>query len=164
MFCWALQCRFRQFEKVPNVLFGQALSCLTFQAANFFRYIYIELLYILTLTCMRYLCVSVIHQIMTLTMGSLTCQQDLLMHAYTHIGVRSTPMLPQWYVKQPGHSAKSACGRLHLDTHTPLAQQGMNRLTMPLSNHCVGTYQETSSLATHQRTHCHSHFSLLSHC
>ena len=28
-------------------------------------------------------------------------------------GVRSTPVLPQWYIKDPGHSAKSADGRLH---------------------------------------------------
>ena len=30
------------------------------------------------------------------------------------------PMLPQWHVKDPNHSAKSAGGRLHLNTHTPL--------------------------------------------
>ena len=29
-------------------------------------------------------------------------------------------MLPQWHVKDPGHSAESADGRLHLNTHTPL--------------------------------------------
>ena len=33
-------------------------------------------------------------------------------------GVRSTPVLPQWHVRDPGHSAKSAGGRLHLNTHT----------------------------------------------
>ena len=27
-------------------------------------------------------------------------------------------MLPLWHVKKPGHSAKSASGRLHLNTHT----------------------------------------------
>ena len=26
-------------------------------------------------------------------------------------------MLPQWYVQDPGHSAKSADGKLHLNTH-----------------------------------------------
>ena len=30
------------------------------------------------------------------------------------------PVLPQWHVKDPDHSAKSACGGLHLSTHTPL--------------------------------------------
>ena len=30
------------------------------------------------------------------------------------------PVLPQWHVKDPGRSAKSAGGRLHLNTHTPL--------------------------------------------
>ena len=33
--------------------------------------------------------------------------------------VRSTPVLPQWHVKGPGHSAKSAGGRLHVNKHTP---------------------------------------------
>ena len=27
------------------------------------------------------------------------------------------PVLPQWHVKDPGHSAKSAGGRLHLNMH-----------------------------------------------
>ena len=36
MFPWALQCRFRQFEKVANFVVSQALSCLTLQANNFF--------------------------------------------------------------------------------------------------------------------------------
>ena len=34
---------------------------------------------------------------------------------------------------------------------------------MPLSRHSVGTYQETSSHATHQGTFGHSRLSLLSH-
>ena len=61
-------------------------------------------------------------------------------------GVRSTPILPQWYVKDPGHSAQSAGGRcwLHLNTHTPLIQQRRSGLTTLLSRHSVGTYQETS--------------------
>ena len=37
----------------------------------------------------------------------------------THFGIRSTPMLPQQHIKNPGHSAKSAGGRLQLNTHTP---------------------------------------------
>ena len=39
--------------------------------------------------------------------------------ADTCFGIRSTPVLPQWHVKDPGHSAKSAGGRLQLNTHTP---------------------------------------------
>ena len=53
-------------------------------------------------------------------------------------GVRSTPVLPQWHVKDPGYSAKSAGSRLHLDTHTPLSQRSRSVLTMPLSRHSVG--------------------------
>ena len=33
-------------------------------------------------------------------------------------------MLPQWHVKDPGHSGKSAGGRLHLIMYTPLTQLG----------------------------------------
>ena len=33
------------------------------------------------------------------------------------------PLLPQWHVKDPGHSAKSAGGRLHLNTHIPSTEE-----------------------------------------
>ena len=78
-------------------------------------------------------------------------------------GVHSTPMLPQWQVKDPGHSAKSAGGRIYLNTRTPLTQRSMSGLTMPLSRHSVGRYQETSSHTTHQGTLSHSCRSSLSH-
>ena len=77
-------------------------------------------------------------------------------------GARSIPVLPQWHVKDPGHSAKSAGGRLHLNTHTPLTQRNRSGLTMPLSRHSVGIYQETSSHATRQGTLGHSRLSSLS--
>ena len=63
-------------------------------------------------------------------------------------GVCSIPMLPQWHVKDPSHSAKSAGGRLHLNMHKPLTKRSQSGLTMPLSRHIVGTYPETSSHAT----------------
>ena len=69
----------------------------------------------------------------------------------------------EWYIKDPGHSAKSAGGGLQLNTHTPLTQQSRSWLTMPLSTHSEGTYQETSSHPTGQGTLYHSHLSLLSH-
>ena len=80
--------------------------------------------------------------------------------------IRSTPVLLQWHVKDPGHSVKSATGRLHLNMHmhTSLTQQSWNGLTIPLCWHSVGTYQETSSHATRWRTLSHSRLSLLSHC
>ena len=37
----------------------------------------------------------------------------------SYFGIRFTPVLPQYQVKDPGHSAKSAGGRLQLNTHTP---------------------------------------------
>ena len=49
-------------------------------------------------------------------------------------------VLAQWHVNDPGHSAKSAGGRLHLNTHTPLTQRSRSGLTMPLSWYSVGTY------------------------
>ena len=70
----------------------------------------------------------------------------------------------QWHIKDPGHSAKSAGGRLHLNLHTPLTQQSQSGLTMPLCRHSVGTYQETSSHATCHGTLGHSRLSSLSHC
>ena len=71
-------------------------------------------------------------------------------------GVCSIPVLLHCYVKDPGHSAKSADGRLHVTTHTTLTQRSRNGLTMPISRHSVGTYPETSSHATRQRTRGHS--------
>ena len=49
-------------------------------------------------------------------------------------------VLPSWHVKDHGHCAKSAGGRLHINVHTPLTQQCWSGLTM-LSRHSVGTYQ-----------------------
>ena len=37
-------------------------------------------------------------------------------------GVLSSPVLPQWHVKDHGHSAKSAGSGLNLNTYTPLTQ------------------------------------------
>ena len=60
--------------------------------------------------------------------------------------------LPQWHTKDPGHSAKSAGGKLHLNPNTPLTQRLQSGLTMPLSKHGDETPQETSSHATRQGT------------
>ena len=73
-------------------------------------------------------------------------------------------MLPQWHVKDPDHSAKSAGGNLHLNMHTPLIHCSQSGLTMLLSRQSVGIHQETSSHATHQVTLVHSRLSSLSHC
>ena len=62
---------------------------------------------------------------------------------------------PQWHVKDPGHSAKSAGGRLHrlhLNTHTIWTQRSRSGLTMLVSRHSVETYPETSSHAACQGT------------
>ena len=57
-------------------------------------------------------------------------------HTHTH-----TPsVLPQWHVKDPGRSAKSTGGRLHLNTHTPLTEPSRSGLTRLLSGHSVGTF------------------------
>ena len=76
----------------------------------------------------------------------------------------STPVLPQWHVKDPDHSAKSAGGRLHLNTHTSSTQRSRSGLTMPLFRHSVAIYPETSSQASCQGTFGHSRLSSLSHC
>ena len=54
--------------------------------------------------------------------------------------VRLTPVLLQWHVKDPGHSAKSAGGRFHLNTHSPVTPRSRGELIMPLSEHSEGTY------------------------
>ena len=46
--------------------------------------LYRSAVYMLILICMRYLCVSEIHQTVTQTTGSLTCLHDLLIYAYMH--------------------------------------------------------------------------------
>ena len=38
---------------------------------------------------------------------------------YSYFGIHSNPMLPQSHVTDPSHSAKSAGGRLQLNTHAP---------------------------------------------
>ena len=79
--------------------------------------------------------------------------------------VRSIPVLLQWHMKDPIHLANSAGGRLHLNSaYIPLTQGSRSGLTMPLSRHSVGTYQEMSSHVTHQGTLGQSRLSLLSHC
>ena len=49
------------------------------------------------------------------------------------------PVFLQWHIKDSDHSAISAGGRLHLNTHTPLTQWSRSGLTMLLSRHSVGT-------------------------
>ena len=71
---------------------------------------------------------------------------------YWLIRCLSHPMLPQWHVKDPSHSAKSAGGRLHLNMHTLLTHWSRSGLTMPLSGQNVGIYQKTSTHATYQGT------------
>ena len=69
-----------------------------------------------------------------------------------------------WCPFHPCATDKSAGGRSHLNTHTPLAQQSRSGLTMPLSRLSVGNYSEMSSHANCQKTFSHSYLSLLSHC
>ena len=80
-------------------------------------------------------------------------------------GVRSTTLvLLQWHTKDPDHSARSAGGRLHLNTHTSWTQQSLSRLSMPLSRHSVGTHLIMSSHTTCQGILGYIYLSLLSHC
>ena len=52
-------------------------------------------------------------------------------------GVCSSLVLLQWHVKDPSHSAKSAGGRLQLNTHTHLTQRSQRGLCR-----CPGTVWE----------------------
>ena len=66
-------------------------------------------------------------------------------------------------VKDTSHSAKSAGGRLHLNTQTPLIQPSRSWLTTPLSRHSVGTYQEIELARNSSGTLGHNRLSSLSH-
>ena len=75
----------------------------------------------------------------------------------------SIPELSQQHIKDPGHSAKSAGSRLHLNMRTSLTQRSRSGLTM-LSKNSVETHQATSSQVARQGTFGHSRLSPLSHC
>ena len=62
--------------------------------------------------------------------------------------VCSTPMLLKWHVKEPGHSAQRASGRLHIGTRTPLTQRRRTGLTRTTSGRspCKSVSQLVSSL------------------
>ena len=84
--------------------------------------------------------------------------------AYSYSVSVPPPVLPQWHVKDPGHSSKSAGGRLHMKTHTPLTQRSRSGLAMLLSRHSLmGPYRATTSHATRQGTLGHSRLSSLNH-
>ena len=78
-------------------------------------------------------------------------------------GVRSNPVLLQRHVKDPGHSAKSAGGRLHLDMHTVLIRSSRSELTM-LSKHSVGNYEGNELKHNSSGTLDHCRISSLSCC
>ena len=79
--------------------------------------------------------------------SSSPCREHFLLQSFFHTtltvcaesySASVLPVLPQWHVKDPGHSAKTRGGRLHLNTHTPVTQANLSRLTM-LFRHSVGT-------------------------
>ena len=63
---------------------------------------------------------------------------ELTLCADSLSGVCSTPMLPRGHVKDPDHSAKSAGGRLHLNSYTPLTHRNWSALTLLLSRYLSG--------------------------
>ena len=75
-------------------------------------------------------------------------RENFLLVCWLLFGVRSISVLPQWHVKVPGHSAKSAGDWLHVKTHIPWTQRSRGGLTTPLFGHNVGRYPETSSHTT----------------
>ena len=78
--------------------------------------------------------------------------------------VHSSPALPQRHVKDPGHFAKSAGGRWHLNTRIqPWPNEvGVGWLCCP--GIVLEPIGETSSHATRQGTLGHSRLSSLTHC
>ena len=72
------------------------------------------------------------------------------------ISVCSTPVLLQWPVRHPGHSAKSAGGSLHLNSEVRVGWLCCPDIVWE-------PVREISSPATHQGMLVHSHLSLPSH-
>ena len=68
---------------------------------------------------------------------SLSPKVDFCADSYS---VSAPPHVTTLHIKDPGHSAKSAGGRLHLHTHTPWVQRSRSGLCSPC-RHSVGTYQ-----------------------
>ena len=73
--------------------------------------------------------------------------------------VRSVPVLPQWHVKDTGHSAKSASGRIRLNMHTPLTQRSRSVLTIYVKTYQGNELKRNSSENAHSSLH-----SSMSHC
>ena len=73
-------------------------------------------------------------------------------------------VLPQWYVKDPSHTAKSAGGKLHLNMRTLITQRSWSGLTVP-SRHSVGTYQgkqaDTWLIRKHLATVISAHWAIV---
>ena len=66
--------------------------------------------------------------------------------------VRSTPVLPHWHVKDPCHSAKGVCGRLHQNRRIPLTKWSRPGLTILMrSKYSVGNYQGNELTRTSSR-------------
>ena len=73
--------------------------------------------------------------------------------SHSCVGIRSTPVLSQQHIKDPGQCAENAGGRLQLNTHRPFSQQSPS-ITWEL-------IRETSSHATRQGTLVHIKLSQL---
>ena len=84
MFRLALQCRFRQYEKVPNFMVSQAIV-LSYSSGNQLLDIEIQYMFTLDVLCMQYLCVFIIHRTMIWITRSLMCPHNLLTQIYTHV-------------------------------------------------------------------------------
>ena len=92
--------------------------------------------------------------------------QGYLSCAYSYCICPPPPALPllQWLVKDPGHVAINACGRLELNTLTPRPKRSRSGLTICCPGIVQEPIRETSSSAIFQETLVHSRLSSLSHC
>ena len=64
-------------------------------------------------------------------------------------------VLPQWHIKDPGHSAKSAGDRLHLNMHTPWP----NKVRVGWLCHCPGIVREPIRKRAHMSGGTQPHLS-----
>ena len=85
------------------------------------------------------------------------CQMSVLVvssiSANSFLGISSTPVLPQQCIRDSGHSAKSAGGRLQLNMRTPQTQQAKTTILV--------SHQSSAGLRTKTSSRVHNKWNML---
>ena len=82
--------------------------------------------------------------------------QDQPFCADSYFGICSTPVLLQYHIKDPGHAAKSAGGRLQLKTHAPYIYVVLHKWHVAWL-HGVHRTRQDSNFMWHQSWQCYKY-------